>query len=115
MTDQLPEKPPDSQILFYQTEDGRSRIEVRLEGGTVWLDQSGFAKLYQTTRQNITTHIQNIYDEHELGEEATCKEYLQVQIEGDRQIKRRNLHQNLHHKSTPPRSKTPQNPPIADR
>ncbi len=102
MTDQLPEKAPDSQILFYQTEDGRSRIEVRLEDGTVWLDQSGFAKLYQTIRQNITTHIQNIYDEHELGEEGTCKGYLQVQTEGDRQIKRRNLHQNLHHKSTPP-------------
>ena len=80
---------PKSDILIYQTEDGRTRIDVRLEDETVWLTQAGMAELYQTTPQNITMHIKNIYQENELTQEATCKEYLQVRQEGSRQVNRR--------------------------
>jgi hypothetical protein len=82
-------------ILIYQTEGGRTKIEVRLEGETLWLSQAGLAELYQTTRQNITIHIKNIYEENELLPEATCKDYLQVQNEGNRQISRQVKHYNL--------------------
>lgn len=93
MTDQLPEKRSD--ILIYQAEDGKTRIGVLLEGDTVWLTQAAMAELYQTTTQNITTHIKAIYAENELDEAATCKEYLQVQQEGRRQVKRSLKHYNL--------------------
>ena len=87
--------PKGGEILIYQTEGGQIKIEVRLEGETLWLSQAGLAELYQTTRQNITIHIQNIYEENELSEEATCKDFLQVQTEGGRQISRQVKHYNL--------------------
>jgi len=65
-----------SQILFYQSEDGTSRIEVRLEEGTVWLTQALIAELYQSTKQNISLHIRNIFGDRELDEESVVKEYL---------------------------------------
>ena len=68
----------DSAFLLYQSEDGITRIEVRLAGQTVWLPQATMAELYGTTPQNITQHIAAIYDEGELDEAATCKPYLQV-------------------------------------
>lgn len=71
--------PAKSQFLLYQTEDGQTRIEVRLQDETVWMTQAAMADLYQTTPQNITTHLKAIYVEGELDEAATCKEYLQVQ------------------------------------
>ncbi len=74
-----PEPVTRSQILFYQSEDGRSRIEVRLEEGTVWLTQMLIADLYQTTKQNVSLHIGNIYDDGELNPAATVKKYLTVQ------------------------------------
>jgi hypothetical protein len=86
---------PGSEILLYQTEDGRSEIQVRLEDGTVWLTQAQMADLFQTTPQNITLHIRNIYDEAELMEETTCKEYLQVRNEGTRAVNRPLKHYNL--------------------
>ena len=96
MTDHLPEKrPPSSEILFYQTEDGRNRIEVRLEDNTVWLSQSLMAELFQTTKQNISLHIQNIYSEGELVREGTVKEYLAVQQEGARRVSRSLEYYNL--------------------
>ena len=67
--------PSPSQLILYQTEDNRTRIEVRLEGGTVWLTQAHMAELYQTTPQNITLHIRAIYAERELAEATTCKDY----------------------------------------
>lgn len=77
MTDTpLPELLPRSQILFFQSEDGKSRIEVRLDEGTVWLSQALIAELYQTTKQNISLHIRNILDEKELEENSVVKEYL---------------------------------------
>lgn len=96
MTENLPDKVPGkSQILFYQAEDGRSRIQVRLEDDTVWLTQALIAELFQTTPQNITLHLQSVYADGELDEEATCKEYLQVQKEGERQVRRTVKYYNL--------------------
>ena len=77
-----------SQILIYQTERGQTKIEVLLKNETVWLTQKLMAELFQTTKQNISLHIQNIYNEGELPPEATVKEYLTVQKEGDRQVSR---------------------------
>jgi hypothetical protein len=84
-----------NKFLIYQPEDGKTRISVRLEGETVWLTQAAMAELYQTTPQNITLHINNIYDEGELDEGATCKDYLQVQLEGGREVQRSRKHYNL--------------------
>ncbi len=69
---------PNSEIILYQTEDGRSRIEVRLENETVWLTQQLMAELFQTTQQNISLHFRNIYEEGELRPEATHKDFLSV-------------------------------------
>ena len=77
MTNHLPEKrATSSEILFYQTEDGRNRIEVRLEDNTVWLSQSLMTELFQTTKQNISLHIKNIFEEGELDPDSVVKEYL---------------------------------------
>jgi len=83
------------QILIYQTEGGQTKIEVRLEGETLWLNQAALAKLYQTTIPNINIHIKNIYGEGELSEEATVKDYLIVQTEGGRKVSRQVKHYNL--------------------
>ncbi|MBP7700118.1 MAG: virulence RhuM family protein [Methanoregulaceae archaeon] len=72
----------ESRILFYQSEDGTSRIEVRLEEGTVWLPQVLIADLYQTTKQNISLHIRNIFDEGELQPDSVVKEYLTTAADG---------------------------------
>lgn len=80
---------PSSKIILYQTEDGRSRIEVRLENETVWLTQQLMAELLQTTQQNISLHIRNIYAEGELSSEATHKDFLSVRREGNRDVQRR--------------------------
>ena len=71
-----------SHILFYQSEDGTSRIEVRLEEGTVWLTQALIAELYQTTKQNVSLHIRNIFNERELEEGSVVKEYLTTASDG---------------------------------
>ncbi len=87
--------PKGGEIVIYQSEGGQTKIEVRLEGETLWLNQAGLAKLYQTTIPNINIHITNIYDEEELLEEATIKDYLIVQTEGGRQVSRQVKHYNL--------------------
>ena len=87
--------PRGGDILIYQTEGGQTKVEVRLEGETLWLNQAGLAELYQTTKQNISLHIQNIYDEGELEEDSTVKEYLTVQTEGGRQVSRQVKYYNL--------------------
>jgi len=71
---------------MYQTENGDTKIQVRLEGETVWMTQKAMAELFQTSTQNITFHIKNIYSEGELLEESTCKNYLQVQNDARRTI-----------------------------
>jgi len=83
------------QILIYQTEDGRLKLEARFEGETVWLTQMHMAELFQTTRQNITAHLQNIYEEGELQGEATRKFFLLVRQEGAREVSRNVEHYNL--------------------
>jgi hypothetical protein len=81
--------PAKGQFLLYQTEDGETRIEVRLADETVWLSQRLMAELFQTTKQNISLHIQAIYEEGELEPAATVKKYLTVQQEGSRRVQRR--------------------------
>lgn len=76
------------EILIYQSEDGNTKVEVRMEGESVWLTMNQLADLFQTTKQNISLHIKNIYSEAELQEAATVKEYLTVQQEGNRSVKR---------------------------
>ena len=78
----------ENKIVIYQTDDGRTQIDVRLENDTVWLTQAQMAELFQKTAQNITMHIRNAYKEGELDENATCKEYLQVRMEGTRRVQR---------------------------
>lgn len=83
------------EMIIYSAEDGRTKVSVRLQDGNVWLSQAQMAELFQTTPQNITIHIKNIYDEGELQFSATCKDYLQVQTEGNRQVSRNIAHYNL--------------------
>ena len=88
-----PAEPAGGQILIYR--DGSLSLQVRLDGQTVWLTQAGMAELYQTTPQNITLHIKAIYEEGELDEQATCKDYLQVRREGARRVQRMLRHYSL--------------------
>ena len=83
------------EILIYQSEGGDTKIDVFLENGTVWLPQASIARLYQTTPQNIIIQTRKIYSEGELDKTATCKQYLQVQIEGTRSVKRNVKYYNL--------------------
>jgi len=87
--------PAESSLLLYTTPDGNEKIEVRLENETVWLTQAAMAELFQTTAQNITIHLKEIYAAGELTEESTCKESLQVQHEGQREVSRNRKFYNL--------------------
>jgi hypothetical protein len=84
-----------SQIIIYQTENGQTKLDVRLEDETVWLTQKLMAELFQTTPQNITIHLKNIFEEDELTEIATCKDFLQVRKEGERMVERNQKFYNL--------------------
>ena len=84
-----------TQIEIYQTKDNQTQVKVKFEEDTVWLTQKLIAELFQTTPQNITIHLKNIFEEGELEESATCKDFLQVQIEGKREVKRKRLFYNL--------------------
>lgn len=79
---------PDTGIIFYQTEDGKSRIQVRLSDGTVWLSQRLLAELYQVAPHTISEHISTIYSDHELSPEATTRKFRLVQTEGSRRVER---------------------------
>ena len=85
-----------SELIIYQTEDGRTRIQCRLDAETIWLTQAQIAELFETTPQNVTLHLKAIYGDGELSETATCKDYLQVRTEGKRRVSR-----NLSHYSLP--------------
>jgi hypothetical protein len=79
-------------MLIYQPEDGRTRIDVRLEDETVWLSQAQMVALFQTTKQNISLHIRNIFSEGELDENSVVKEYLTTAADGkDYRTKHYNL------------------------
>jgi hypothetical protein len=86
---------PCGEVVLYVTEDGRARVECRFHDETLWLSQALMAELFQTSPQNITLHLKGLYDEGEIAEEATCKEYLQVRREGARQVRRSVKHYNL--------------------
>ena len=74
--------PSRSEMLLYQSPDNRTRIDVRLDGETVWLSQAQMAELFQTSKQNISLHVKNIFDEKELQESEVVKEYLTTAQDG---------------------------------
>lgn len=84
-----------SEIVFYQGEDGRSRIQVHLDGGTVWLSQRLLAELYQVTVPTINEHLGNLFEEQELDPAATIRKFRIVQPEGKREVSRLVDHYNL--------------------
>ena len=84
-----------SNIIIYQSEDGQTHIEVRMDEDTVWLSQQQMADLYQTSRTNVVEHIKHIYEDGELVEEATCRKIRQVRQEGTRMVEREIPHYNL--------------------
>lgn len=73
-------------IIIYQSGDGISKIDVRLEDENVWLSQQQMAELYQSSRTNVVEHIQNIYEEAELDKNSTCRNFRQVRLEGNRNV-----------------------------
>ena len=85
----------ENEIIIYQTQDGQTKIDVRIENETVWLTQNQMAELFQTTKQNISLHIKNIFEEGELTEDSTVKDYLTVKNEGSRKVSRNVTHYNL--------------------
>jgi thymidylate synthase len=85
---ELPPGESGGELLLYQTEDLQVKLEVRLQNETVWLTQPLMAELFQTTQQNISQHIRNIFEEGELTQEATHKKFLSVRQEGGRDVRR---------------------------
>ncbi|MFD1199140.1 virulence RhuM family protein [Brucella gallinifaecis] len=95
MTHNIEHDEPKGELILYQTEDGQAEINLRSIDGTVWLTQAELGELFDTTPQNVTLHIKSIYEDGELAEEATCKDFLQVRTEGVRTVERRIKHYNL--------------------
>lgn len=91
----LTEKEINGDIIIYQSEDGLTKIDVKIENDTVWLSQQQMAELYNTTKQNISSHIKNIFEEQELESNSTVKEFLTVQTEGNRHVERNVKYYNL--------------------
>lgn len=84
-----------NQIVIYQSEDGQTQVDVRLENETVWLTQAQMVELFQTTKQNVSLHVGNVFKEGELEEKSTVKEYLTVRKEGERKVSRKVKYYNL--------------------
>jgi len=82
-------------IIIYQTDDGAINLEVKMDKDTVWLTQAQMVELFQTTKQNVSLHVNNVYKECELEEKSTVKEYLTVQNEGKRSVRRMVKYYNL--------------------
>ena len=89
------ESPPSSDLILYQTEDGRTRIQCRFENETVWLTQALMAELFQKDVRTINEHLANIFQEGELGREATIRKFRIVRREGSREVAREVEHYNL--------------------
>ena len=83
------------EILIYQTDDGQTNIEVKIEDDTVWLTQQQMSELFQTSRTNVVEHIKHIYEEGELDGISTCRNFRQVRKEGNREVTRQIPHYNL--------------------
>jgi len=77
-----------TQTELFISNDGQVQLDLKLEQETLWLTQAQIAELFTVKPQNITMHLKNIYEEQELTEDATCKDFLQVQREGQREVKR---------------------------
>jgi hypothetical protein len=88
-------KQAENNIILYQDEDGITRVSVRFADDDLWLTQNQIAEIYDTTQQNVSQHIDGIFKDEELSEEATHKKFLLVQTEGKRQVKREVSHYNL--------------------
>ena len=87
-----------SKLILYTSDDGKTRMDLRVDADTVWLTQAEIAEiaeLFQITKQNVSLHAKNILDEGELVAEATVKESLTVQNEGERKVKRKISYYNL--------------------
>lgn len=84
-----------NEIIIYNLPDGKTKIDVKMSEETVWLTQNQMIKLFQSTKQNVSLHINNIYEEGELEESSTVKEYLTVQKEGTREVNRKIKYYNL--------------------
>lgn len=95
MADNRANQDDPGEFILYQTEDGRTRLEVRMANETVWLTQRAMAELFQTSVPNINQHLKAIYEEGELQPEATIKRYLIVRTEGRRQVSRQIEHYDL--------------------
>ncbi|NOU08922.1 MAG: hydroxyacid dehydrogenase, partial [Nitrospira sp.] len=80
------ETPPQSSIILYQTEDGRTRIQCRFENDTIWLPQAQLAELFQVAVPTVNEHLKGIYIEGELTAEATIRKFRIVRSEGARQV-----------------------------
>ena len=78
----------EGKLLVYNLPNGKAKVDILLAQDNIWMSQAALADLYQTSTQNITKHIRNIYDEGELEKNATCNSQLQVQMEGNREVKR---------------------------
>ncbi len=94
MPDDTP-RPPQSSLILYQTEDGRTRIQCRFENETIWLTQALIAELFQKDVRTINEHLVNIYEENELEPEATIRKFRIVRSEGSRQVAREIEHYSL--------------------
>ena len=84
-----------SELILYTSDDGQTRLHLRVETETIWLSQLEIAELFQTSKQNVSLHAKNIFDDNELVPEATVKESLTVQSEGKRQVSRKLVQYNL--------------------
>lgn len=83
------------EILIYQSEDGLTKIEVKIQDETVWLTQQQMADLFQTSRTNVVENIAHIYEEFELDENSTCRKFRQVRKEGNREVSQEMTYYNL--------------------
>jgi hypothetical protein len=89
------EKNKMGELVIYQSGENKIEVSVEFENETVWATQRQMAEIFDTTPQNITLHLKRIYKDGEIEELSTCKESLQVQIEGKRKVKRKQLFYNL--------------------
>ena len=79
---------PENKVIIYTANDGKTKIDVKLEEETLWLTQAQMCELYQTSKSNVSEHIKHIFEEGELAKEATVRNFRTVQTEGSRNVER---------------------------
>lgn len=84
----MEKKELENKIVIYQTEDGKTQLDVKLENETVWLTQAQMVELFDSSKANVSEHIKHIYEDGELSEEATVRKFRTVRMEGARQVTR---------------------------